>query len=358
VDEPGKVGVFSSVAFDSGNIPHIAYYDSEKGQLKYAWAIETGNEGCGWQIEVVDAEEGKHCGEYPNLFMGEDGQPRIVYFSYVPGTASTYPSELEVRLAQRTVTQDADGEDVVSWVVTPVEDSGVIGFATAAVLADDGAYHISTVNMGTQELVYIRYTGSAQIEVVADLSLWSLEDVQTSIDLLPSGEPIIVFHHPSNELWAAQRSAAGAWSLTTVEEWQYTRDIGRFASVAADSSGGAHVCSFVWAQDNSQLWYHYFDGSVWRRYVLDTDGIEGAACSITLTEDELPIISYLSSTNNDLKIAFLRDTSRMRWDIWAADYSLSTGAWSDIAVSGSGGVGVAYYDESHKGLKFYWIGYF
>lgn len=354
VDEPGKVGVFSSVAFDSENIPHIAYYDSEKGQLKYAWAIESGTEGCGWRIEVADAEENKDTGRYPNLVVGDDGQPQIVYFSFTPGTL---PSGLEIRLAQRTITQDSDGEDVVTWTITPVEDSGVIGFSTSTVLADDGVYHIATMNMRTQELIYIRYTGSAQIEVVADLSLWSLEDVQISIDLMSSGEPIIVFHHPNNELWAAQRSSAGAWSLTTVEEWQFTKDIGRFASVAADSSGGVHVCSFVWAQDRSELWYHYFDSLVWRRYVIDTEGIEGAACSITLTEEDLPVISYLSTTNNDLKIAYLRDVSRMRWDIWAADYSLSTGAWSDIAVSGSGGVGVSYYDGSHKGLKFYWIGY-
>ena len=357
VDEPGRVGVFSSVKFDVNNIPHIAYYDSEHRQLKYAWAIESGTEGCGWQIEVVDEEQNRDSGRYPNLVIGNDGRPQIVYFSFIPGTANTYPSGLEIRLAQRSAAPGEEGEDAVSWEITPIEDSGVIGFVTAAVLADDGVYHVATLNMGTQELVYIRYTGSAQIEAVADLSLWSLEDVQISIDLMSSGEPIIVFHHPNNELWAAQRTSAGTWSLTTVEEWQFTKDIGRFASVAADSSGGAHVCSFVWAQDRSELWYHYYNGSVWRRYIVDTDGIEGAACSITLTENDIPVISYLSTTNNDLKIAYLRDAARMRWDTWAADYSLSTGAWSDIAVSGSGGVGVAYYDESHKGLKFYWLGY-
>ena len=361
VDEPGKVGVFNSVVFDQNNIPHIAYYDSSGTQLKYARAVLDPDEGeCGWQIEVVDSD-GNDTGRYPSIAISPtSGQPRIIYFSYTPGTV---PSNLQIRYAQRSVTLDADGDEIDSqWDISPVTENQVTGFATSMALGGDGIYHIATLNMRTQELSYIRFSGSSAItEVVADLRYWSLEDVQTSIAVMASGEPLIVFHHPNNELWAAQRTSAGAWNLTTVERWQYGKDIGRFASVAADSSGGAHVCSFVWAQDQSELWYHHFDGSTWQRDVIDSDseGIQGASCSITLSGgDELPLISYFNSTNNDLRIAYLRDLGRMRWDTWSADYSMSTGTWSDIAVSGSGGVGVSYYDDSHEGLKFYWIGYY
>jgi len=358
VDQPGKVGQFSSLAFDQNNIPHIAYYDLSNHSLKYAQAV-TSSSSCGWKIDLVD-EQGQDAGLFPTIVIAEDNQPRVAYLSW--STDALQGIHYQIRFAQRIYNPEAPADQAYSWQTANLDDSGVRGLSTSMVLGPDRFFHLSTLNTQTKNLEYIYYDGTnASIETVLSLAGYNLEDVQTSVGVTPGAVPIIALHHPGAELWVAQRSSApptpGTWQITTVEPWQYTEDIGRYVHLAVDSLGLPHLCYFRWARAQSELWYNHFDGSSWERSIVDSEGLTGAACSIALDASGRPLISYLDSTNNDLKIAYLRDPARMRWDIWSVDYSLATGQWSDIKVAGSGNVGVSYYDFSIEGLKFYWIGF-
>jgi hypothetical protein len=63
----------ASIRLDIRNEPHIAYYDSGSGVLKYA--VRRGGE---WIVEVVDHQG--MVGMYPSLSLDTTGQPYIAYY--------------------------------------------------------------------------------------------------------------------------------------------------------------------------------------------------------------------------------------------------------------------------------------
>ncbi len=360
VDYPNQAGTYSSLAFDRNNIPQIAYYDllNNKGRLKYAQAV-TSQAICGWEIALVD-DQGDDTGSSPNIVIGEDNLPRIIYSSSSQDSLLGIHSEL--RFAQKILNPDGSGTFI--WQKSALDNSGYRGLFASAVMDTDHHYHIVTINSNTMDLEYAYYDGtnSPAFESAVSLKGYDVSDVQVSIGITPGAVPIIALHHPSGELWVLQRSSAppsaGNWQSTVVEPFVNNEDRGRFVSLAVDGQGWPHLCYFRWDRSRSELWYNHFNGSSWQMKVVDTEGMTGASCSIALNAAGRPLISYLNSSNNDLKIAFLRDPANMLWDTWTVDYSLATGYASDLAISSAGNVGVSYYDFSLQGLKFYWIGFY
>jgi hypothetical protein len=63
----------ASIRVDARSQPHIAYYDSGSGVLKYAV-----RQGDRWTVEVVDQQG--NVGMYPSLSLDITGQPYIAYY--------------------------------------------------------------------------------------------------------------------------------------------------------------------------------------------------------------------------------------------------------------------------------------
>lgn len=73
---PNDDGIFSAVAVDNEGIPHIAYFDYDYFDLKYARKNpETGQ----WIVEVVDGAQGDAVGAGADIALTEEGVPFIVY---------------------------------------------------------------------------------------------------------------------------------------------------------------------------------------------------------------------------------------------------------------------------------------
>jgi len=73
VDSSSGAGQFVSLAVDSANHPGIAYYDANRGDLKYAYF-----NGSSWSVRTVDS--GNTVGYYPSLQFGGFDVPFISYY--------------------------------------------------------------------------------------------------------------------------------------------------------------------------------------------------------------------------------------------------------------------------------------
>jgi hypothetical protein len=73
-----------TLKLDKNGQPHLVYYDSGLGALKYAT-----KDAQGWRRETID---GASAGEYESLCLDTDGQPFVAYFA---------AADKELRIAHR-----------------------------------------------------------------------------------------------------------------------------------------------------------------------------------------------------------------------------------------------------------------
>jgi len=78
VDTWSYVAYKASLALDSNNSPHIAYYHREFKDLKYAY-----KEGNNWKIEIVDSYG--DVGRQPSLAIDSLDRPHISYYNFSDG---------------------------------------------------------------------------------------------------------------------------------------------------------------------------------------------------------------------------------------------------------------------------------
>jgi len=125
-DSSTTVGRYSALALDKDGYAHIAYWDEDNGDLRYAT-----NAGDSWVYYVVD-DEG-YVGKYPSIALDAAGKVHIAYlyeyFGHIPSVTA-----LNLRYAT-----NASG----SWQWETVDDVGFVGEYSSIVLDASNTVHIS-----------------------------------------------------------------------------------------------------------------------------------------------------------------------------------------------------------------------
>ena len=123
VDSNGRVGSYTSLAFDSNDYPHISYHASENFTLKHAF-----NDGSGWAIETVDTDS--MTGQYTSIAIDSNDLPHISYYN---------ASNADLMYAFN------DGSN---WSIEIVDEFGLSGWHTSLELSADDLPRVSYFRNG------------------------------------------------------------------------------------------------------------------------------------------------------------------------------------------------------------------
>jgi hypothetical protein len=352
VDFQGVVGAYSSLVLDSSSNPHISYFDSSHGALKYA--IWNGV----WNSQTVDATtavgaSSASVGTYSSLALDSKGYPHISYINYTNFNTGylTINSSLvfgDLKYAWW---------DGTSWKNQTV-DFGVGGYVDSycsLAIDSSGKPHILyySSNGSNGNLRYASWTGSS----------WTTETVDSkgttgfsSLTMDSAGNPYITYFDSNGNLKYATKTNTG-WNLQIVD---YSVVIhswgGSNCRIILDSNGIPHIG--YWKEANSDssngLMYAFWNGTGWNIETVDTVNVVGYGSvggwsSLALDSNGYPHISYVDQNSYAaLKYAWWNGTA---WNKAILD-TMNVGFYSSLAIDSSGKSHISYMDEYQLDLKY------
>lgn len=208
--ETVELGTFTaaSLAFDSNDAGHVAYYDVGAADL----VVATDASGS-WVATRVDTAG--DVGSHAALAIGPDDAVHVAY----------HDAAGDLKYAT-----DASG----SWVVSTIDASGFVGEYPDIAVDDLGHAHVSYHDTANGDLKYAtNASGSWQVTVVdalGEVGLWS------SIAVDASRIPHVAYFDATHFDLVYASIFDGAWVRTIVEDGGAV-EVGRYAALVIDSAG-------------------------------------------------------------------------------------------------------------------------
>ena len=378
VDGSEYVGSYASIALDTGDRPHISYYDEANGDLKYAVLVDTA-----WQIETVDSEGdvgsstsiALDSGDYPCISYSDNSAGNLKY-AYKNPSGWTHEIIDSYAASYSSLVLDSEERPHISY-----KSNYSYGSLRYACLRESG-WSIETIHYG--EYYYNSYGYYSSIALACngqpriayarrgydpehtpfnlwyawrDSTDWHTEHVtslgnqpplgHSSIALDSMDTPYITFAYgvysypPYHSTCLAHKGVSG-WSVETI-----------ISEPCYDTSLALNMDSEVTFAFRTSYDLHYavFDQSVWEIVVLDSSGSVGTYASHETDTGDRLHIAYYDDANKNLKYA-LKDASG--WENYTVDAGDDVGKYTSLAVDQNGFPHISYYSDAYpeEGLRY------
>lgn len=347
-DTPGRVGDFTSLALDDSDNPVISYYDSTNGDLK---VVHCGDPTCTTGNSITSPDTAGEVGLYTSLALDTGGHPVVSYYDATnenlkvlhcgdPNCASgnivTTPDQAGDVGLWTSLTLDGLGRPVISYydvtngdlkvlhcggafctggnVITSPDTAGDVGYTTS--LASDAIGNpvisylkLSPLLVGELRVMHCGDPNCSSGNVIASVDTGA--GAYTSLALDGSGNPVASYFDPFGDglkvLHCGDPNCGSGNVIASPDPDE--DDSGLYSSLELDSSGSPVVSYYDLDQTVRVL--HCGDPNCGAGNSIaspdNTLDSVGEWTSLALDAGGNPVVSYSDSTNGDLKVLHCGD---------------------------------------------------
>ncbi len=374
-------GLFTSLAVDSRDRPHIAFLDDDHDKVRYTFSPRENN----WTFSYPTPAG---IGQYDNLggwnsLVLRPGEPQDkAYIAFYDKTRGA------LTMAEGTYKTDIKN---YTWNTYRIDNAGDVGLFAS--LADKngkdfgvsyfdeswddlryaegkaGEWNIKVVT-GTNSragrytslvfdfnqkphITYFDFSEGALYEAYVITNTWRFRLIDTSdtlgagaVSLDQSNQPHIVYY---NDLLGRIKSVRNAtnWIEDTTISTRLSTD--QRVAFRVDSAGRSHLAYYD--PSSQDLVYGIKDGLAWSFETLDSLGDVGHNPALALDSANKPYVSYFDATNGRIKLAFKNSSNQWQTEVVAAAGNAS-GSFSSIVVHPTtNDIYIGFYDASSQSLK-------
>lgn len=337
VDADFGVGIYATLAIDSQDCSHIAYYDQVNARLKYAFS-----NGQEWQIEVV--AEPEPFADRSALRLGTGLKPLIQVDQYREPHITFYDlDQQDLKYAyhrdgiwQSETVDNVPGAAVNSWLA----------------LDQGGHPHIAYYDTQKKSLNYtVRGPGGWESQIVDQIG-----DVghYASLALDHQSRPHIAYYdqlktHLKYAVWDELSKTFIINSLTNLP------NTGEYASLALDSHDQPHIVYYR-GVDGSEVYHIFQSDGEWvnEKVSVGERDLVGLYATIALDSNDRPYFAYRHSSDNQLKVVFHQGD---RFDSHVVFQSSRIGEITSLALDSKDNVHIMYQNDSQDELLYtFWDG--
>src|SRR4030042_2109936 len=249
VDPSDGVGLFASLALDSSNRPHISYYDTIHGALKYAYF-----DGAVWVITTLD--------RYAYSIFEEINDPDAVI-----GSSNRYVAERQ----WHSFPSGLPGDSLDPNAISPISDLNGFGLYNSIDIDSCGDIHISYYDSISDNLKYARTLNGNWTILTIDFS----GDVgsYSSLAVDSYGFPHISYYDQTNGNLKYASFNGTSWIIQILDE---AGDTGLYTSIALGKNQRPAISYYKKiSNDDGELRYASFNGSDWAYQTVDPDKLAG-----------------------------------------------------------------------------------